>query len=74
MRLQVVLSSVHIYMIKTIDLTTHIQCHIESLAELVREVGFEVIEDSYVQKETVNVKEGIAAPRVFIQGKFLKPT
>ncbi len=45
----------------------------EKLAELVQGAGFEVVEDGYVQKETVNVKEGISAPRVFIQGRFLKP-
>ena len=31
------------------------------------------MENSYVQKETVNLKEGISATRVFIQGRFLKP-
>jgi methyltransferase-like protein 6 len=45
----------------------------EKLAELVQGAGFEVVENGYVQKETVNVKEGISAPRVFIQGRFLKP-
>ena len=45
----------------------------EKLAELVQEAGFKVVENGYVQKETVNVKEGISAPRVFIQGRFLKP-
>lgn len=45
----------------------------EKLAELVIEAGFEVVENSYIQKETVNVKEGISVPRVFIQGRFLKP-
>lgn len=45
----------------------------EKLAELVKEAGFEVMENSYVQKETVNLKEGISAPRVFIQGRFRKP-
>ena len=38
-----------------------------------RGAGFEVVENSYVQKETVNLKEGVSAPRVFIQGRFVKP-
>ena len=45
----------------------------EGLAELMKEAGFEVIENSYVQKETVNMKEGISAPRVFLQGRFMRP-
>lgn len=46
----------------------------EKLAELVKGAGFDVVENRYVQKETVNVKEGVSAPRVFIQGRFIKPS
>ena len=45
----------------------------EKLAELVTEAGFKVTENRYVQKETVNKKEGLCVPRIFIQGRFIKP-
>ena len=44
----------------------------EKLATLVSEAGFEIVENHYVIKETVNKKEGFRASRVFIQGKFRK--
>lgn len=31
------------------------------------------MENRYIQKETVNHKEDLHVPRVFIQGKFMKP-
>ena len=48
-------------------------CHLEKLAELVTEVGFGIVENRYIQKETINRKEDLHVPRVFIQGKFVKP-
>ena len=45
----------------------------EKLTELSEEVGFEVIVNGYIQKETVNHKENICAPRIFIQAKLRKP-
>ncbi|XP_054738661.1 tRNA N(3)-methylcytidine methyltransferase METTL6 [Anastrepha obliqua] len=33
---------------------------------------FEVIENSYVHRRTLNVKEGIDVPRIFLQAKFRK--
>lgn len=45
----------------------------EKLRELVSEAGFEVVENSYVHRETVNRKEGLSVTRVFVQGKFVKP-
>lgn len=47
--------------------------HLEKLAELVTEVGFGIVENCYIQKETINRKENLHVPRVFIQGKFVKP-
>lgn len=35
--------------------------------------GFEVITCSYIESRTVNKKEGVDVPRVFIQAKFRKP-
>lgn len=29
--------------------------------------------NTYVQRRTVNFKEGIDVPRIFVQGKFKKP-
>lgn len=42
------------------------------LATLTEAAGFQVISNGYVNRRTVNVKENIDAPRIFIQGKFLK--
>ncbi|XP_053215147.1 tRNA N(3)-methylcytidine methyltransferase METTL6 isoform X1 [Podarcis raffonei] len=43
------------------------------LAELFLSVGFEQVVNEYVLRETVNKKEGLAVPRVFLQSKFRKP-
>lgn len=40
---------------------------------LVREVGFEVIENNYVHRRTINPKEKIDVERIFLQGKYMKP-
>ncbi|CAF1671103.1 unnamed protein product [Rotaria magnacalcarata] len=45
---------------------------IEYLTNLLNACQFHIDELSYVFKETVNVKEEICVPRVFIQGKFKK--
>ena len=44
----------------------------EELEELFGKCGFVVAQACYVHKETVNHKENISAPRVFVQGKFVK--
>lgn len=36
--------------------------------------GYEVLENEYVVRKTVNIKEGLSVPRIFIQGKFQKPS
>ena len=45
----------------------------EVLSEMMTEAGFTIQERKYVQKETVNYKEDICVPRIFIQGRFSKP-
>ena len=37
-----------------------------------RAAGFEVVSCHYVYRRTVNKKEGVDEPRVFVQGKFAK--
>ncbi|XP_060079772.1 tRNA N(3)-methylcytidine methyltransferase METTL6-like [Ylistrum balloti] len=45
----------------------------ELLEKLVTEVGLTVCECDYIRRETVNKKEGLSVPRIFVQGKFIKP-
>ncbi|XP_063830222.1 tRNA N(3)-methylcytidine methyltransferase METTL6 [Ostrinia nubilalis] len=45
----------------------------EELMNLFREAGFEILMNTYVQRRTVNFKEGIDVPRIFVQGKYRKP-
>ena len=45
----------------------------ERLAELAESSGFQVVENTYVQRQTVNLKEGVCVPRVFLQAKLRKP-
>ncbi|XP_019891719.1 tRNA N(3)-methylcytidine methyltransferase METTL6 [Musca domestica] len=44
----------------------------QELSNLFRENGFEIMANSYVHRRTLNVKEGIDVPRIFLQGKFRK--
>lgn len=46
----------------------------EHLSKLFAHSGYIVESSSYVTRETVNKKEGICVPRVFVQGKFRKPS
>ncbi|KAH6926980.1 hypothetical protein HPB50_024355 [Hyalomma asiaticum] len=43
------------------------------LERLFLHAGYEVVSNEYVCRETVNKKEGICVPRIFVQGKFRKP-
>lgn len=45
----------------------------EELAKLFTEAGFDILMNTYVQRRTVNFKEGIDVPRIFVQGKYRKP-
>ncbi|KAH8372144.1 hypothetical protein KR093_010174, partial [Drosophila rubida] len=42
------------------------------LAQLFTDNGFDVITNNYVHRRTLNVKEGVDVPRIFLQGKFKK--
>nr|XP_033785936.1 tRNA N(3)-methylcytidine methyltransferase METTL6 isoform X2 [Geotrypetes seraphini] len=45
----------------------------EYLGWLFTTLGFEQVVSDYVLRETVNKKEGLCVPRVFLQSKFRKP-
>ncbi|KAM8869367.1 LOW QUALITY PROTEIN: tRNA N(3)-cytidine methyltransferase METTL6 [Spinachia spinachia] len=45
----------------------------ELLAELFAAAGLQSVSNDYVQRETVNKKEGLCVTRVFLQSKFSKP-
>ncbi|ELK25323.1 Methyltransferase-like protein 6 [Myotis davidii] len=44
----------------------------EFLAQLFTDSGYEEVVNEYVFRETVNKKEGLCVPRVFLQSKFRK--
>lgn len=46
----------------------------EFLAELCVDAGLQSVSNDYVLRETVNKKEGLCVPRVFLQSKFTKPS
>lgn len=41
---------------------------------LAREAGYNILENKYVERRTVNKKENVDVPRIFVQGRFLKPS
>lgn len=43
------------------------------LASLFEEAGYQIVENSYVHRRTVNKKENIDVPRIFVQSKVMKP-
>lgn len=47
-------------------------CLPEVLARLFLDAGYEEVVNEYVFRETVNKKEGLCVPRVFLQCKFRK--
>ncbi|KAI1295548.1 tRNA N(3)-methylcytidine methyltransferase METTL6 [Halotydeus destructor] len=44
----------------------------EHLSKLAVSAGFQVLSMEYVSRKTVNLKEGINVPRIFVQAKLLK--
>ncbi len=42
----------------------------ELLTDMANSCDLEVLTLEYVQRETVNLKKGLAVPRIFVQGKF----
>jgi methyltransferase-like protein 6 len=45
----------------------------DQMNELLLECGFEVIDCEYVHRSTVNVKENVNVPRIFVQAKARRP-
>lgn len=45
----------------------------DEVGSLFRDEGFEVVINSYIHRRTINPKESIDVPRIFVQGKFRKP-
>ena len=45
---------------------------IEHIQELMTKTGFDILTCHYVHRRTVNKKEGVDEPRVFVQGRFIK--
>ncbi|XP_052864198.1 tRNA N(3)-methylcytidine methyltransferase METTL6 [Anopheles cruzii] len=45
----------------------------DEVATLFQQAGFVVLLNSYIHRRTINAKENINVPRIFVQGKFQKP-
>ncbi|XP_026468181.1 methyltransferase-like protein 6 [Ctenocephalides felis] len=45
----------------------------EYLEILLRSAGFNIISNTYIHRRTVNIKSNIDVPRIFVQGKYMKP-
>lgn len=41
--------------------------------KLFHQAGFQTLVNEYAHRRTVNKKEGIDVPRIFVQAKFIKP-
>uniref|UniRef100_A0A8D8BPH6 tRNA N(3)-methylcytidine methyltransferase n=1 Tax=Culex pipiens TaxID=7175 RepID=A0A8D8BPH6_CULPI len=46
----------------------------DEIGDLFRGAGFEVVVNSYIHRRTINPKEKIDVPRIFVQSKFRKPS
>ena len=44
----------------------------EEIELLIKKCGFETVSLEYVERRTINKKEGVDVPRIFLQGKFRK--
>ena len=44
----------------------------EEIERLMNKCGFQTVTLEYIERRTINKKEGIDVPRLFIQGKFRK--
>ena len=44
---------------------------VDFLSDLMQDAGFKVCQLDYIKRDTINKKEGICVPRIFVQGKFL---
>lgn len=52
--------------------THDLEIFLEYAEDLFSSVGLKVIENTYIHKRTVNKKEEVDVPRIFIQGKYKK--
>uniref|UniRef100_A0A0L8I9U7 Methyltransferase-like protein n=1 Tax=Octopus bimaculoides TaxID=37653 RepID=A0A0L8I9U7_OCTBM len=46
----------------------------EFIEHLLCDAGYDICQLHYVKRETVNKKEGLCVPRIFVQGKFMVTT
>jgi hypothetical protein len=46
----------------------------EVVGNIFVKAGFEIISNMYINRRTINKKEDLDVPRIFVQGKFRKPT
>lgn len=46
---------------------------LDYLEGIFKEAGFEILTNTYVHKETINRKENICVPRIFVQSKIKRP-
>lgn len=44
----------------------------EETKEMFEKIGFSVVSNEYINRRTINLKEGVDAFRIFVQGKFRK--
>lgn len=47
---------------------------LDEMKEIFQSVGFEIIQNNFIERRTINKKENINAQRWFLQGKFQKAT
>ncbi|CAL1537659.1 unnamed protein product [Lymnaea stagnalis] len=47
---------------------------LEKFDAIMEEAGLQKTSSTYIQRSTINKKEGIDVPRIFVQGKFTKPS
>jgi len=45
----------------------------DTVETLFHQAGFQTLVNEYAHRRTVNKKEGIDVPRIFVQAKFIKP-
>ncbi|KAK2517153.1 hypothetical protein Q9233_013354 [Columba guinea] len=55
------------------EIRVHQMSKVKFLSQLFKAEGYEQVVNEYVQRETVNRKEDLRVPRVFLQSKFQKP-
>uniref|UniRef100_A0A336LWN0 tRNA N(3)-methylcytidine methyltransferase n=1 Tax=Culicoides sonorensis TaxID=179676 RepID=A0A336LWN0_CULSO len=46
----------------------------EETKNMFEKAGFEILSNEYIHRRTINLKEGIDVPRIFVQGKYRKVT